>query len=263
MNQDRAMEEFRNQIFYLEHKINLLKKLTGTAGEFDRLWPSYCYNEVGLPNQEGKQKGYCQVNKYPLCTVSVITAASRGTKHLSKLLEAMSAQTFKDFEHLIIYDGKCQSDVRELMSSHPGFYELPEKSKDKYPGTTPRNIGIRMARGDWVCFMDDDDRPLSNWLESLTTPLRDDCINLTQMVCSETRVKAIGDKSKRILLPKGPELIAGRIGTPNFIVKREHALLNEWRDEKNHDYLFIKQIQERYGLNIQFHPGCTVNVGEK
>lgn len=261
MSLEQAVEILRREVFELRNKLGLLTSLTGQEAEVERLWSGYLYNQVGMPAVTGIQKGNAVVNLYPTPKVSVITPASRGTRYLHNLLDAMHEQTYRDFEHIIIYDGPPNSDVKELLKDHPGFIIIP-KSPDKHPGTTPRNEGIKAARGEWLCFADDDDHYNDNWIQMLVTGAIESAVTLTQASFSMRRIKPDADKKKQILLPDRPEIVPGRIGTPCFMVRREHALECPWQDEPNHDFWFLKRIIDKFNLTIQFHPGCTVVVQE-
>jgi len=52
--------------------------------------------------------------------ISVITPASRGVKELSQLLRDFRNQTYKDFEHIIVYDGEPSEEIIFLMNSEGG-----------------------------------------------------------------------------------------------------------------------------------------------
>lgn len=88
--------------------------------------------------------------------VSVILCTYRRAEDLARLLECLAAQTHSDFEILVV-DGSAEDrSVRDrvealllggnrlrLLASPPGL-------------TRQRNIGLDNARGDLLCFLDDD-----------------------------------------------------------------------------------------------------------
>jgi len=88
-------------------------------------------------------------------SVSVIMPAYRATPYLKEALESAAAQTFTDFELLIITDGETdpyedripgslRSRVRSLTIAHAGV-------------SAARNHGIMNARGRFIAFLDSDD----------------------------------------------------------------------------------------------------------
>lgn len=207
-------------------------------------------------------------NKLPL--ISVITPASKGINHLSHLLRDFRNQTFKDFEHIIVWDGEIPQDIKSYMKNHENDYNIRFTNIEKdpgdmriAPGTKPRNYGISIAKGKWVVFADDDDRYNDRFLEKLSTNLNDNTINVVQMTCAESRMATNGDPTRirlipEIGLPAFP--IICHVGTPCFIVKRKWAKKEPWREEPEHDYRFIKRICERFKPRIRLIPGMLIDV---
>ena len=202
--------------------------------------------------------------------ISVITPSARGVKELSNLLRDFKNQTFKGFEHIIVYDGRPPEDVLRLIEESPRHPQttLVNIEKDPgnmsiAPGTRPRNHGISIARGEWVVFADDDDRYKSTYLEKLITGTSEKVLNVVQMSCSESRMFRDGNPEKircipEVGLPTFPMIC--HVGTPCFIVKREWALKDPWREEPEHDFRFIHRICEKYKPGIRLIASMEVDV---
>lgn len=202
--------------------------------------------------------------------VSVITPASRGADVLATLLNDFRNQTFKAFEHIIVYDGTPPQDVVDLMAKdcwhpHTRFIPIEKDTGDMKiaPGTRPRNHGVSLATGDWCCFCDDDDRYKDSYLETFVTGLQDNMINVVQMSCQESRMYKNGREDHIVLIPEVglPGFpICCHVGTPCFLVKREWALQEPWQHEPEHDFRFIKRIVHRFKPTIRVIPGMQVDV---
>ena len=97
-------------------------------------------------------------------SVSIITPSHRGVKELQNIINDFRNQTFKDLEHLIIYDGTPPDEVKQFMEKDHGYtirffsIEKDMGNMSIAPGTKPRNYGLKKAKGDHVIFCDDDDR---------------------------------------------------------------------------------------------------------
>ena len=201
--------------------------------------------------------------------ISVITPASRGADTYRTLLRDFRNQTFKSFEHIVIYDGDPPEEVSELMDEQGGDHtvfchiEKDQGNMSIAPGTKPRNYGITMARGQYLVFCDDDDRYKDQFLEKLITGIQPGLINIVQMSCQESRMYKNGNPDRiklipEIGLPYFP--IICHVGTPCFIVPKEWAVEEPWREEPEHDFRFIKRICERFKPQIRIIGGMQVDV---
>jgi len=200
--------------------------------------------------------------------ITVITPASRGVKELTNLLTDFNNQTFKDFEHLIVYDGTPPDNVRALMKDTPKWVRFRSVEKDKgdmkqSPGTNPRNFGIQKALGEYVVFCDDDDRYKDTYLETLIAGTQGNTITVVQMSCQQSRIFRNGDPEAIILVPEiGVHYfpVICHVGTPCFIVRREWAVEEPWRHEPEHDFRFIKRICDKFHPQIRIVGGMQVDV---
>jgi GT2 family glycosyltransferase len=89
--------------------------------------------------------------------VTVVTAAYNAEPFLAATLQSVRAQTFTDFEHLVIDDGSRDGTadvVRRCMAEDPRV-RLIQQSNHGLAAT--RNAGARAARGELVAFLDHDD----------------------------------------------------------------------------------------------------------
>ncbi len=202
--------------------------------------------------------------------ISVITPASRGIKELSQLIRDFRNQTFKNFEHIIVWDGIVPKDVKIFMKKHKNDYNIRFCSIPKdmgnmkeSPGTNPRNHGISIAKGEYVVFFDDDDRAKDTFLETLITGTGNSTITIVQMSCQQSRMYKNGDPDTIILVPEiGLYIfpVCCHVGTPCYIVPREWAVQEPWQHEPEHDFKFIKRICERFKPQIRIVGGMQVDV---
>lgn len=202
--------------------------------------------------------------------ITVVTPASRGVEDLDHLLRDFRNQTFKNFEHVIVWDGDIPDDVAAFMEEHSGDYNINFTNIHKdpgnmsiAPGTRPRNRGVELAKGSHVVFCDDDDRYRDTYLEMMTNNLGNSWVNVVQMSCQESRMFRDGDPTRIRLIPEVgmPYFpIICHVGTPCFIVPTEWARLEPWQEEPEHDFRFIKRICERFRPTVQIIPGMQVDV---
>ena len=104
----------------------------------------------------------------------VIPTFNRGTL-LKRALQSLSSQTFKNFEVLVIDDGSTDDTEFICNDFKNCFYNFVYTKINNSGGPAkPRNIGINISSGDWICFLDSDDYWYSNKLEICFNSISDD-----------------------------------------------------------------------------------------
>jgi len=97
-------------------------------------------------------------------SVTVVVPAYNAAQYLSETIESVLAQTFNDFELLIIDDGSTDNtaEIAHQYSQQDSRVKL--FSQQNQGVSVARNMGIQMAQGEFVAFLDSDDQWLSDKL---------------------------------------------------------------------------------------------------
>ena len=99
--------------------------------------------------------------------ISIIIPAYNSEKYIETTLNNLFDQTYQNFEIIIAYDEKSTDNSLELLqkinNTHPIIIDI---GKDTGPGTS-RNRGFRLAKGDYVIFVDADDEIHPQYLETM------------------------------------------------------------------------------------------------
>ena len=106
------------------------------------------------------------------CAVSVIVSLYNYEKYIGECLDSLLAQTFKDFEVIVVDD--CSTDngfsiVESYISQFDGRLKLTKTAKNTGGGGEPRNIGLSLSSGEYCFFMDADDVLTKTALEEMYT----------------------------------------------------------------------------------------------
>jgi GT2 family glycosyltransferase len=98
-------------------------------------------------------------------TVSVIVLNWNGAAVLPRCLDALQAQTFRDFEVLVLDNASSDGSVEEVEARWPNFRLV---RFERNLGFSPaNNRGARLANGRWLVFLNNDAFPRPDWLERL------------------------------------------------------------------------------------------------
>lgn len=103
--------------------------------------------------------------------VSVIVTCYNIEKYIAKCLDSLKKQTLKDFEVLIINDGSTDESekvIKNTIKNDKRFYYYKKKNGGV---SSARNYGLKMAKGEYICFVDGDDYVERNYLEVLYNSL--------------------------------------------------------------------------------------------
>jgi glycosyltransferase involved in cell wall biosynthesis len=106
--------------------------------------------------------------------VSVVIPCFNYGHHLAEAVESVLAQSLREAELIIVDDGSTD-DSREvaqaLIADHPeASVRLICQSNSGFPGTT-RNVGVAVARADYVLCLDADDKLHPDYLEACAAAL--------------------------------------------------------------------------------------------
>ncbi|GAB4482086.1 MAG: glycosyltransferase family 2 protein [Anaerolineales bacterium] len=103
----------------------------------------------------------------PSPLASIILVAWNSAAYLPRCLESLAAQTFTDFEIIVIDNGSTDGCVDDLPARWPGL-NLRLVPLPKNTGfSAANNLGARLARGEWLALLNTDAFPESAWLENL------------------------------------------------------------------------------------------------
>lgn len=101
-------------------------------------------------------------------SVSVIVPVYNASSTLERCVESILAQTFRDFELILVDDGSNDASSGicrdySLRDSRVRVLTQPNRGV-----SAARNLGLENARGDYVAFCDSDDTVRDFWLSSMT-----------------------------------------------------------------------------------------------
>ena len=92
-----------------------------------------------------------------MCRVSVIVPVYQVEQYLAKCLDSILAQTFADFELILVDDG-TRDDCPRIMDEYAAKdARIRLVHKENGGLSSARNAGLDIARGEYIAFVDSDD----------------------------------------------------------------------------------------------------------
>jgi glycosyltransferase involved in cell wall biosynthesis len=101
---------------------------------------------------------------------SIIIPTYNRSALVKETVNSVLKQTFSDFEILIIDDGSTDS-TREVIKSLKDS-RLKYIYQNNSGVSSARNLGLKIARGQFICFLDSDDLWPENFLQTMTVNLQ-------------------------------------------------------------------------------------------
>lgn len=155
--------------------------------------------------------------------ISVIIPVYNVENYLSKCIESVLAQSFKDFEIIVVNDGSTDGSVKIIENYESRYPDIIRSYYKKNGGlSSARNFAIEIAQSEYITFLDSDDYIDGNYLEVLYNAAKE---NDSDMVCGgQKKVDEDGTILARLRYPldKNPSTILRRLNISGKLYKREH-----------------------------------------
>jgi glycosyltransferase involved in cell wall biosynthesis len=163
--------------------------------------------------------------------VSIITATYNWSSVLRYAIESVRAQTFQNWEMLVVGDG-CTDDSGAVVASFQDerlrWHNLPQNSGHQ---STPNNVGFEMARGQYVAYLGHDDIWHPTHLERLVAAIENANADLGFALAECIGPRASGERSVMGFVPSGEYERGLVVVTSSLVFKRAVlAELGGWKD---------------------------------
>lgn len=128
--------------------------------------------------------------------VSIITPMYNGAKYIGQTIDAVLAQTYENWEMLVVDDGS-KDDCARIVEGYAGQDGRIKLIRQKNQGSAAaRNHALRQASGRFICFLDADDLWDKDFLKHQL-----DFLNENDAVLVYASYRRINEDNKEILKP--------------------------------------------------------------
>lgn len=100
--------------------------------------------------------------------LSIIVPVYNVEKYIEKCLDSLVGQTLKDIEVIVVNDGSkdnCQKIIDNYKSKYPKI--IKSIVKENGGQGSARNVGLSLAEGEYIAYVDSDDYVISSMFEKL------------------------------------------------------------------------------------------------
>lgn len=106
--------------------------------------------------------------------ISIIVPVYKSEKEIRRCVDSIFAQTFTDFELILVDDGSPDS-CPEICDEYANMDQrVVVIHKENGGVSSARNAGIRVAKGEYLMFCDSDDSVEPFWCETLYEAIKED-----------------------------------------------------------------------------------------
>jgi len=214
--------------------------------------------------------------------VSVIIPTYNRAQLVTKAIDSVLSQTYKDFEIIVVDDGSTDN-TEEVVGSFKDSRIHYIRHKENRGGSAARNTGIKASKGEYIAFLDSDDEWLRSKLEK----------QLRVFYKGDAKLGAVGTgrvtnypNNKSVLkIPSEnfgniyKRFLKGRAfpgGTPTMMIKREcfgriglfDELLESCQDfdlyfriAKHYHFYVVRELLVKCTLHT--FPGISLNTDAK
>lgn len=183
-------------------------------------------------------------------------AASNRITKFCRAVDSVIRQTWFNWELIIVSDG-CIDTVKlyEQLYKKNDRIKLVELNKQPLFSGTVRQAGVQRCTGDWICFLDTDDRFGIGHLENMSLTLSDPNKENLKWVYFNDYVQTDKEHSQM----REVVLKEKRIGTSNIAIKNKIGASWDGCDGYGHDWTFISKLIKNYPEYAKIY-GCAYYV---
>lgn len=180
--------------------------------------------------------------------ISVIVPVYNTAKYLGTCIESILAQTFTDFELILVDDGSKDESgiICDNYSKKDSRIRVVHKNNGGV--SSARNTGLEIARGKWITFIDSDDIINPTFLEGLYKPIKTDSeIEFVHGgVCNWGDGKVIGYNQKY----------------EDYIGENPATLFNNSRGLSFSKLFYSRSINYKWGVNNPLRFDTSMRIAE-
>lgn len=182
---------------------------------------------------------------------SIIIPIYNVEKYLEECLESVLNQSYKDYEIICIEDASTD-DSDCILSEYAKKYERIRviRNSENRGLSYSRNVGLEIAKGEYVWFIDSDDYIVSDALENIANKLSDEAVDILNINYEEVADISFSDEWQTREGVHFKELEGIRTGQQWFCenVKNHTMVVMAWSKVFRKEFLYQNSLMFYEGL---------------
>ena len=168
--------------------------------------------------------------------ISIIIPMYNAEKYLGECLNSLLAQTFCDYEIIVIDD--CSTDksfeiAKNYISKFKDKIKIIRRKKNSGGAGLPKNDGLKISRGEYIFFMDSDDMITKTALEELYKIAKNFDADVVQcekfyQISAETTLEDLNSFSPPMISYPNINFVT----TPTLLSDNLKTRVNDWLQRK-------------------------------
>ncbi len=165
--------------------------------------------------------------------VSIITPCYNGSKYISKTIDTVLAQTYTDWEMIIIDDGSKDNSI-DIIKAYAEKDQRIRFLQQKNAGSAAaRNNGIRICEGQYIALLDADDLWDAEFLEKQIK-----CMTENDAVCVYCSYRLIDENGQEI---KRPVMSRKMITDKDMMITNYIGCLSGLYNAKKYGKIYLRE----------------------
>lgn len=173
---------------------------------------------------------------------NVLIRTSNRPENFMRCIKSVLDQKYKNYRVYVCYDKKESLDYLDKYDDKIEYFPVFTKSKEKYKFNLYCNQLMDKVKKGYVIFLDDDDMFCHDQVFNILNYCMDD----------ETLLIWKFFRPDKIIYPSSVKTIhLGEIASCGFSSNIKNYKNCEWRDKKNGDFYFLKEVLKKNQLKIK------------
>lgn len=175
---------------------------------------------------------------------SIIIPVYNVEKYIRKCLESIQAQTFQDFEVIVVNDGSpdhSQDIIDEFVADDSRFISM---KKENGGLSDARNFGVKKATGEYILFVDSDDTIEPDLLKKLYEQIKRQPVDLIRFGINEMNECTKKEiQLKQISFP----VCSGQAALKKMMLEANFSLEPAWAYAYRKEFFIENKFEYAYG----------------